>query len=472
MDAQRRRPRPARGRQRRVHPRPHARPGADRAAELCARRRAWVVGVVVFVLDASSLGHELFLPVRARLPVRLARRGGGDGGVPLRADASAARPARSRRSSAHRARAAGALTAADPLVTAGGDRAGAARARRSALAAARAADSSGRRTCSSSPRRAPPACCSRRRSIVKTLHRVRVLLPRGERHLLLNDALDVDADRMHPKKRYPPGRRRRGGGRRPRSRSARSCSRAARSRCRSRRRWQLALVIGGYVVLTLAYSALAQARAGARPRDRRVRASCCARSRAASPWACRSALVPDRRRRRARCSSSPASAAPSCGRSAPTRACTAASLAGYIEAYPRVRARGLVERRDPRVLPVGVREVGAGRATQVWFQLVDHPVRARHPSLRAAARRRVRAARPKSCALRPRAARSSALAWVVCFGDRGATVADERANRTATSEVLTGWGRTAPDARARCGSRARADAGRRPAADARARRAA
>ena len=56
-----------------------------------------------------------------------------------------------------------------------------------------------------------------------------------------------------------------------------------------------------------------------------------------------------------------------------------------LPCVPQLRPRRHVERRDPRVLPVGVRGVGSRRRCDV-VRALDHPVRARRPPLRVAAR--------------------------------------------------------------------------------------
>ena len=86
---------------------------------------------------------------------------------------------------------------------------------------------------------------------------------------LLNDVADVEADRAHPLKRHRPiavGRGARRGW--PSAPGSWRCSRV--SPRRRRRPPGAGRGRGTYVVLTLAYTAVAQARGGARHRDRRV----------------------------------------------------------------------------------------------------------------------------------------------------------------------------------------------------------
>ena len=85
----------------------------------------------------------------------------------------------------------------------------------------------------------------------------------------INDAIDVEADRMHPTKRTA---------RSPPAKFAVNSAIAggivlavAAVLLSFAARWQLPLIVAGYLALTFAYSRLAQARAGARPRGGRVR---------------------------------------------------------------------------------------------------------------------------------------------------------------------------------------------------------
>ena len=160
-------------------------------------------------------------------------------------------------------------------------------------------------------------------------------------------------------------------------------------------RWQLALVIGGYLVLTLLYSLwlkheavldLAVRRVGLRAAHDRRR---CRRRRARSRRGSSSS------RARRRCSWSRASATPSWSSWATARSGHRRSLELYSHLVPRLRARGCVECHDPRVLPVGVREVVDGRQRGV----VPARPSSRSCSASCATRccsRRAAAARPRS----------------------------------------------------------------------------
>ena len=271
---------------------------------------------------------------------------------------------------------------------------------------------------------------------VPHVHCVRVLLPRRERHVL--------HQRRARRRRRPP----------PPDEALPSRSRRARSRCAARSpcgigllvasiglsfvaRWQLALVIGGYLVLTVALQPVAEARSRARPRVRRVGIRAAHdRGRRRGPGR-RSRRGSSSSRVRRRCSWSPASATPSSSSWATARSGTAASLEMYSTVVPQLRARGRVERHDPRVLPVGVREVvGVGSASPhgdgrnaVWFQLSIIPFVLgilRYALLR---RDRAAAAHPKSSCSPIACCSILGALWAVLFAI--AVRARDRGRRTA-----------------------------------------
>ena len=259
----------------------------------------------------------------------------------------------------------------------------------------------------------------------------------------LNDALDVEADRLHPTKRYRPDRRRAssacglakviagGPHRRRRSRIA------APSTTASSPRWSPATSS-----LTVSYTHVAEARAGRRPRRGRRRASCSAPSPAASPPTCRSPTGSSSSPASGRCSWSPASATPSRSSSATTRRGTARTLERVLARLPRLRARGRVGRRDRRLLPVGVRERGRRPATSPGSSCrscrsCSRCCATRSSSSRAGRRARGRRAR-RPRAAGPRRCCGSSSSRSACMPERGRAPCD--------ASCSPGWGRTAPTA--------------------------
>ena len=235
----------------------------------------------------------------------------------------------------------------------------------------------------------------------------------------INDALDVEADRRHPTKRFRPI----AAGEisvRSRDRRAASGSLVASIGLSFAARWQLALVVGGYLVLTLLYSLwlkheavldLACVASG----------SCCARSPAVSRSGRDLAVVPHRRG---------FGVAVHGHRQAPRRAGRARRRRGrapalarhVLHGVPQLRARG--RRRASRssrtacgrsrIVVSGALTTTATAGNAVWFQLSIVPFVLgilRYALLaRAGRRRRARRAR----ALRPGAARPRRV-WAVLF---------------------------------------------------------
>ena len=179
----------------------------------------------------------------------------------------------------------------------------------------------------------------------------------------LNDALDVEADRRHPTKRFRPIAVGRGlgahrGHRRHRARRSR------RSRCRSRRAGSSRSSSAATSLQTMRLQRVAQARSRARPRVRRVGLRAAHDRR----W-CRGrrddlALVPHRRGLGVAVHGHRQAPRRDAASSATTPARHRLTLAMYSREFLELRARGRVERHDPRVLPVGVREVGRRSATR------------------------------------------------------------------------------------------------------------
>ena len=276
--------------------------------------------------------------------------------------------------------------------------------------------SSGSRTSSCSPRPAAAGVLDEPDALVETLVAFVALLPRGERHLLPQRRPRRRRRPPAPHEAAPPDRRRRSisvalakvmagrPGRRRRSRSPRRSTDG-----------KLALVVAGYVALTISLHALAQARAGHRPRRRRGRLRAPRHRRRRRDRRRHLRLVPDRRRGRL---------AVHGHRQAPRRADrarrrraarTAARSSAYSTALPRLRPRGRVGRHDHRVLPVGVRERARAPATQTWFQLSIVPfvlaiLRYAHVVEQGGG------GAPEDVVLvRPRRSRCSALVWAVTF---------------------------------------------------------
>ena len=228
----------------------------------------------------------------------------------------------------------------------------------------------------------------------------------------LNDALDVEADRRHPTKRRRPI----AAGEvsvRDRGHRRRRCSIVAAIALSFAARWQLSLVVGGYLAADRRSTASGSSTKRCSTSRASRRASCCARSRAASrsaspisPWflivAGSASLFMVTGKRHAELVE--------LGDGAGGHRLTLAMYSREFLSYVRAVASSV---DDPRVLPVGVREVGGGRQPGV-VRAVDRAVRARHPALRAAARagpgRRARRAR----ALRPRPARDGRV-WALFF---------------------------------------------------------
>ena len=128
--------------------------------------------------------------------------------------------------------------------------------------------SNGSRTCSSSPRRARPACSATHRAVrARSIAFVCFCLAASGTYFL-NDALDVEADRRHPTKRI-----------RPIAAGEVSVRTAitggivllvASIGLSFAARWQLSLVVGGYLAADDALQPVAEARSGARSRVRCV----------------------------------------------------------------------------------------------------------------------------------------------------------------------------------------------------------
>ena len=206
-------------------------------------------------------------------------------------------------------------------------------------------------------------------------------------------------------------------------------------------RWQLALVIGGYFVLTVTYSLWLKHEPVLDLACGRVRASCCARSRAVSrsaspisPWFLIVAgagslfMVTGKRSAELR----------QLGAGAVSHR---RSLDGYTESVPELRARGRVERRDPRVLPVGVREVGRPSASRPGSSSRSCRSCSASCATRCCSTQGDGGA-PEELVLSDRVLLGLGVGVGGVLRDRGARwLTDRRATR---NEVLTGWGRTAP----------------------------
>ena len=224
---------------------------------------------------------------------------------------------------------------------------------------------------------------------------------------LLNDALDVEADRQHPTKRHRPiaaGRSSRAWAW-PRSRRGAARRRRRSSRLR-RATGGSSLVLAVYVVAHAAPTARGSSTSRSSTLvDRRRPASCCApiaggvgdRRRAVG-------LVPHRRRRSARCSSSPASATPSSSTLGDARGEHRAGARRVLAELPRpVRRRGQRRGGDHRLLPVGAER---RRRRHAIRGSSCRSCRSCSAILRYAllAERGRGAARPRSAARRPHAA--------------------------------------------------------------------
>ena len=115
---------------------------------------------------------------------------------------------------------------------------------------------------------------------------VRRVLPRQQRHLLLERHPRRRGDRLPPDQALPPDRQRRDPDRRRPASSARCCS-SSGSAWRSTGRWQAGAVVAVYVVLTLTYSADLEAHRRDRPHRRRRRLRAAGHRRRGRPSTCR-----------------------------------------------------------------------------------------------------------------------------------------------------------------------------------------
>ena len=131
------------------------------------------------------------------------------------------------------------------------------------------ARSSGSRTCSSSPRPARPACSANGTALFRTGDRVRLLLPRRERHLLPERRARRRGRPPPPDEALPPDRGGRGLGAHRGHRRHRAAS-SPRSRCRSRRAGSSRSSSAATSCRRVRLQRVAEARGGARPRVRRV----------------------------------------------------------------------------------------------------------------------------------------------------------------------------------------------------------
>ena len=261
----------------------------------------------------------------------------------------------------------------------------------------------------------------------------------------LNDAIDVNADRRHPIKRTRPVAAGEVGISTAIGWGLVLCVAAIALSFTAR--WQLALVVGGYLVLTFSYSLwlkhepVLDLGAVACGFVLRAIAGGIAVGVSISPWflivAGSGSLFMVTGKRSAELRALGTERPPPVARR-------------VHRAVPGLRTRGLVERGHPRVLPLGVREVGTGRHAGP-VPAVDHSLRARSAALRAAARAGTgwcaRRARP----LRSRAPRRSVWHGCCASGSRFA-LADGTSSPAGHDEVLTGWGRTAPESRPRLGT--------------------
>ena len=215
--------RPARGRQRRVHLRPHARPGVDRAAQLrgvgavvagrrrrVRRRRRRSRTTSSCAPSSASPSAALFAAIAMLGVPRGApaiRRPDGLDGAPRRPTSSTSRSRSSPSSDlpapfVHWLRREHRTSTRRRVVEPAPPVAGARFAWRGR--------SSGRRTCSSSPRRARPACSRSAQPAFRTAIAFVCFCLAASSTYFLNDAIDVEADRRHPTQAQPPGRGRRG----------------------------------------------------------------------------------------------------------------------------------------------------------------------------------------------------------------------------------------------------------------------
>ena len=455
-------------RQRRVHLRAHARAGADRAA--AATRRAalsWIVGhrrvrrrrvrsrtTCSCAPSSASRSARCCAAVAmlACLAVRLrSRRTDGRGRAPGARTSSTSRSSprtardldrsrplrtlapREHRTStrrddeppAHRAPALAAPGAPEAVVEERARRRRAGRGRRARAAAAR----------------------------VPHRDRVRVLLPRRERHVLPQRRARRRGRPPASREAQPAGRGRRGE-RAHRGHLAASCSRVAAIALSFAARWQLSLVDRRVLRAHRSRTACGSSTS----RCSTSRAVACGLRAAHDRGRRRGrrddlAVVPDRRGRRHRCSWSPASAAPRCISSAPAPAATAARSPGTPRRSWATSARSRRASRSSRTA------CGRSRSRRRSATRCGSSSRSCRSCSASCATRccshRATAARPKSSCSPIACCSRSASLWAVCFAHRGARwLTTARCRRRRASEVLTGLGPHRADAARTCGSRA------------------